>query len=70
MEERTPIVVKGVFSPEAYKEALDNNPISLNPAQKEAVKKLSLALGISGSDIIKALRYYAFDRGIILTIKP
>lgn len=69
MEERQPIIVKGVFTPEAYKEALDRNPITLGPTQKEAVKKFSMALGISACDIMKALQYYSYDRGIPLTIK-
>lgn len=61
------IVVKGIYSPEAYKEAVDKVKMDLSILQKEAVKKMSIAFGISGSDIVKALKYYAYDRNITLT---
>ena len=67
MEEVKPIVVKGVYSPEAYKEALSKAELSLNENQKKAVKQLSMALGISASDIIKAIQYFVYDRSLIIT---
>ena len=67
MEEVKPIVVKGVYSPEAYKEALIKSELSLDENQKKAVKQLSMALGISASDIIKAIQYFVYDRGLIIT---
>lgn len=67
MEEVKPIVVKGVYSPEAYKEALSKAELSLDENQKKAVKQLSMALGISASDIIKAILYFVYDRSLIIT---
>lgn len=67
MEEVKPLVVKGVYSPEAYKEALSKAELSLDENQKKAVKQLSMALGISASDIIKAIQYFVYDRGLIIT---
>ena len=67
MEEVKPIVVKGVYSPEAYKEALIKSELSLDENQKNAVKQLSMALGISASDIIKAILYFVYDRSLIIT---
>lgn len=67
MEEVKPLVVKGVYSPEAYKEALSKAELSLDENQKKAVKHLSMALGISASDIIKAILYFVYDRSLIIT---
>ena len=67
MEEVKPIVVKGVYSPEAYKEALSKAELSLDKNQKNAVKQLSRVLGISASDIIKAILYFVYDRSLIIT---
>lgn len=67
MEEVKPLVVKGVYSPEAYKEALSKAELSLDENQKKAVKQLSMALGISASDIIKAIQYFVYDRSLIIT---
>jgi hypothetical protein len=67
MEEVKPLVVKGVYSPEAYKEALSKAELSLDKNQKNAVKQLSMALGISASDIIKAILYFVYDRSLIIT---
>ena len=67
MEEVKPIVVKGVYSPEAYREALSKSELYLNENQKKAVKQLSMALGISASDIIKAIQYFVYDRSLIIT---
>ena len=67
MEEVKPLVVKGVYSPEAYKEALSKAELPLDKNQKNAVKQLSMALGISASDIIKAIQYFVYDRGLIIT---
>lgn len=67
MEEVKPLVVKGVYSPEAYKEALSKAELSLDENQKKAVKQLSIALGISASDIIKAIQYFVYDRSLIIT---
>ena len=67
MEEVKPLVVKGVYSPEAYKEALSKSELSLDKNQKKAVKQLSMALGISASDIIKAILYFVYDRSLIIT---
>ena len=67
MEEVKPLVVKGVYSPEAYKEALSKAELSLDKNQKKAVKQLSMALGISASDIIKAIQYFVYDRSLIIT---
>lgn len=67
MEEVKPLVVKGVYSPEAYKEALSKAELSLDENQKKAVKQLSMALGISASDIIKAIMYFVYDRSLIIT---
>lgn len=67
MEEVKPLVVKGVYSPEAYKEALSKAELSLDKNQKNAVKQLSMALGISASDIIKAILYFIYDRSLIIT---
>lgn len=67
MEEVKPIVVKGVYSPEAYKEALSKAELSLDENQEKAVKQLSMALGISASDIIKAIQYFVYDRSLIIT---
>ena len=67
MEEVKPLVVKGVYSPEAYKEALSKAELSLDENQKKAVKHLSMALGISASDIIKAIQYFVYDRSLIIT---
>lgn len=67
MEEVKPLVVKGVYSPEAYKEALIKAELSLDKNQKNAVKQLSMALGISASDIIKAILYFVYDRSLIIT---
>ena len=67
MEEEKTIVVKGVYSPEAYKEALSKAELSLDENQKKAVKQLSMALGISASDIIKAILYFVYDRSLIIT---
>ena len=67
MEEVKPIVVKGVYSPEAYREALSKSELSLNENQKKAVKQLSMALGISASDIIKAIQYFVYARSLIIT---
>ena len=67
MEEVKPLVVKGVYSPEAYKEALSKSELSLDKNQKKAVKQLSMALGISASDIIKAIQYFLYDRSLIIT---
>lgn len=70
MEEVKPLVVKGVYSPEAYKEALSKAELSLDKNQKNAVKQLSMALGISASDIIKAILYFVYDRSLIITNHP
>ena len=67
MEEVKPLVVKGVYSPEAYKEALSKAELSLDENQKKAVKQLSMALCISASDIIKAILYFVYDRSLIIT---
>ena len=67
MEEVKPIVVKGVYSPEAYREALSKSKLSLGENQKKAVKQLSMALGIRASDIIKAIQYFVYDRSLIIT---
>ena len=67
MEEIKPLVVKGVYSPEVYKEALSKAELSLDENQKKAVKQLSMALGISASDIIKAILYFVYDRSLIIT---
>lgn len=67
MEEVKPLVVKGVYSPEAYKEALSKAELSLDENQKKAVKQLSMALGISASDIIKAILYFIYDRSLTIT---
>ena len=72
MEEVKTIVVKGVYSPEAYREAvskskLSKSKLSLDENQKNAVKQLSMALGISASDIIKAIQYFVYDRSLIIT---
>lgn len=67
MEEVKPLVVKGVYSPEAYREALSKSELSLDKNQKNAVKQLSMALGISASDIIKAIQYFVYDRSLIIT---
>lgn len=67
MEERVTLVVKGVYTPEVYKEALDKVIINLEDNQKKAVKQLSMAIGISASDIVKAIQYFAYDRGLIIT---
>ena len=67
MEEVKTIVVKGVYSPEAYREALSKSELYLNENQKKAVKQLSMALGISASDIIKAIQYFVYDRSLIIT---
>ena len=67
MEEVKPLVVKGVYSPEAYKEALSKAELSLDENQKKAVKQLSMSLGISASDIIKAILYFVYDRSLIIT---
>lgn len=67
MEEVKPLVVKGVYSPEAYKEALSKAELPLDKNQKNAVKQLSMALGISASDIIKAILYFVYDRSLIIT---
>ena len=67
MEEVKPLVVKGVYSPEAYKEVLSKAGLSLDENQKNAVKQLSVALGISASDIIKAIQYFVYDRSLIIT---
>ena len=67
MEEVKTIVVKGVYSPEAYKEALSKSELSLDKNQKKAVKQLSMALGISASDILKAIQYFVYDRSLIIT---
>ena len=67
MEEVKPLVVKGVYSPEAYKEALSKSELSLDKNQKKAVKQLSMALGISASYIIKAIQYFVYDRSLIIT---
>ena len=67
MEEVKPLVVNGVYSPEAYKEALSKAELSLDENQKKAVKHLSMALGISASDIIKAILYFVYDRSLIIT---
>lgn len=67
MEEVKPIVVKGVYSPEAYKEALSKAELPLDKNQKNAVKQLSRVLGISASDIIKAILYFVYDRSLIIT---
>ena len=70
MEEVKPLVVKGVYSPEAYKEALSKAELPLDENQKKAVKQLSMALGISASDIIKAILYFVYDRSLIITNHP
>ena len=70
MEEVKPIVVKGVYSTEAYREALSKSELSLGENQKKAVKQLSMALGISASDIIKAIQYFVYDRSLIITNHP
>ena len=70
MEEVKPLVVKGVYSPEAYKEALRKAELPLDKNQKNAVKQLSMALGISASDIIKAILYFVYDRSLIITNHP
>lgn len=67
MEEVKPLVVKGVYSPEAYREALSKAELPLDENQKKAVKQLSMALGISASDIIKAILYFVYDRSLIIT---
>ena len=67
MEEVKPIVVKGVYSPEAYREALSKSELSLDENQKKAFKHLSQAIGISASDIIKAIQYFVYDRSLIIT---
>lgn len=67
MEEKVTLVVKGVYTPEAYKEALDNVTIPFEDNQKKAVKQLSRAIGISASDIVKAIKYFVYDRGLIIT---
>ena len=67
MEEVKPIVVRGVYTPEAYKEALDKVTIKLEDNQKRAVKQLSQAIGISASDIVKAIQYFVYDRGLRIT---
>ena len=70
MEEVKPLVVKGVYSPEVYKEALSKAELSLDKNQKKAVKQMSMALGISASDIIKAIQYFVYDRSLIITSHP
>ena len=65
MEEKVTLVVKGVFTPEAYKEALDKVTIPLDDHQKKAVKQLSMAIGISASDIVKAIQYFVYDRDLV-----
>ena len=70
MEEVKPLVVKGVYSPEAYKKALSKAELPLDENQKKAVKQLSMALGISASDIIKAILYFVYDRSLIITNHP
>ena len=67
MEEKVTLVVKGIFTPEAYKEALDKVTIPLDDHQKKAVKQLSMAIGISASDIVKAIQYFVYDRDLIIT---
>lgn len=67
MEEKVTLVVKGIFTPEAYKEALDKVTIPLDDHQKKAVKQLSMAIGISASDIVKAIQYFVYDRGLRIT---
>lgn len=67
MGEVKPVIVKGVYSPEAYREALSKSELSLDENQKKAVKQLSMALGISASDIIKAIQYFVYDRSLIIT---
>ena len=67
MEEVKPIVVIVVQTPEAYKEALDKVTINLDDNQKRAVKQLSQAIGISASDIVKAIQYFVYDRDLIIT---
>lgn len=67
MEEVKPLVVKGVYSPEAYREALSKAELPLDENQKKAIKQLSMALGISASDIIKAILYFVYDRSLIIT---
>lgn len=67
MEEVKPIVVKGVYTPEVYKEALDKVHLPLEENQKKAFKQLSQAIGISASDIVKAVQYFVYDRSLIIT---
>ena len=66
-EEPQPLEVLGVYSPETYQNSLSRVQLNLNDAQKKTICQLSKLLGISGSDIIKAIRYYAYDRKIPLT---
>lgn len=72
MEEKVTLVVKGVYTPEAYKEALDKVHLPLEENQKKAVKQLSQAIGISASDIVKAIQYFVYDRNLVITnpMKP
>ena len=67
MEEKVTLVVKGVYTPEAYKEALDKVQLPLEENQKKAVRQLSQAIGISASDIVKAIQYFVYDRSLIIT---
>lgn len=67
MEEVKPIVVKGVYSPEVYREALNKSELSLDENQKKAFKQLSQAIGISASDIVKAVLYFVYDRNLVIT---
>lgn len=67
MEEKVTLVVKGVYTPEAYKEALDKVHLPLEENQKKAVRQLSQAIGISASDIVKAIQYFVYDRSLIIT---
>lgn len=67
MEEVKPIVVKGVYSPEVYREALSKTELSLDENQKKAFKQLSQAIGISASDIVKAVLYFVYDRNLVIT---
>lgn len=67
MEEKVTLVVKGVYTPEVYKEALDKVHLPLEENQKKAFKQLSQAIGISASDIVKAILYFVYDRNLVIT---
>lgn len=72
MKERATLEVKGIYTPETYREALDKVNLPLDDNQKKAIRQLSQAIGISASDIVKALLYFIYDRDLIITnhLKP